>query len=1306
MLRKTMFQKAQAAALAAAMMFTVCAPGGTAFAETAPDPGTTATPESAATPETAPTPTPEPTEAPQSAAAPALLAADDVQTYAGLPSGDPNDGKGSNHLINGVSPNGTTIDVFDYWQTTQEGPDTNANDIDAGINAGHALLFGSDIKHGAWNEWTGDETTHSGIVQNKLGDDGYPVLALTDEQLQSAGLGGRTANESLAYLFNPSKDVNGKASYPDAQGLLQVDSEGYYYYDSTKNYAVLYPADLNDKDSKNSFALYGIPGGYSLEKKDPPKAPVPGQFFPFNAVTEVDEQDGIINPYSSGDASFNHFFGVHMSTRFIQQNGGYVDQDKRTPVTYEFSGDDDVWIFIDGKLVADLGGIHDAASVNINFVTGNITINESLAGNLGEIFYDRNGSLTNNTYHTLDFFYLERGNNDSNMKLRYNLVTIPESTLHKVDQYGEDVPGATFELYAAVDYATNPNTTPIATGTTDSEGKFVFVKDNGAGETLPITLNELYETYGAKKDEDGNNLILKEVTTPDGYRSASEPIGLYFSKSTNPSNTDEVFLLSRDPWSTGAYAMPQVTATTGNSIYLMADATNTPPEHEIKLVGEGSVSDPTMFAVVFQKQTNDDGVDTWLPMCGDPISGWKVAKDASWDSILDIVKDPENPDEKNENQYIFQLASSGAYQVEIDNLPGDINTYYHICGDADTAKYTVVYYYTFADSLENATENNTWRIDADGTESTYPLDRVFSMNLYVGNIQNRLLVQKLDDEGTPVTGAEFSLYKAADVTINPDGTLTPNADAYDTVTTQNIPSPLELDGAGVFPSTPTDPTEEQKPLVAGEYYLVETYAPDGYKINTTPIHVIVDENGVYADAGTADDGITVSRGAGSLVRSMVQFAADDTVDTTLLNIRAALAQNVKEENGKITGGEADWDAGDVLHLEYKGDVDGDGLLDYGPNTEGDPRVLSTDVGWSKLLIQQCATHHGTEGTAYYENLGDTDLTSLFSGTVTVQVTNQRVGNLTVTKAVTGDQGDKAKAWDFTVTLTDANGNLAADVNGEYGAMTFVDGVATFTLKDGESKTAEDLPADLHYEVTEAEANHDGYVTTVAEDNATGIIDKDLPAQVDFTNFRDADVGSLIVSKTVTGAQGDKNKDWNFTVTLTGAGAEDVTGPLGDLEFNNGVAEFTLKHGESVIATNLPAGLAYTVTETEANQGNYTTTAPGDKGTIKANDTVEVNFTNTWNAPNPTPSPAPEEPNDSNDSGSSNSPAPSSQPTAPAQDPGTDAADTSAATAASAVPQTSDNSPIELWTLLCVVSLGGLLTVFALKRIRRGDHSQH
>ena len=956
-----------------------------------------------------------------------------------LPTGD---APYPDHIVQGISPLGTTIHLFDYWIEGQTTADNEVNHstpfLSKGINNGHALLFGKGMggnenNIGEWNKWTQSKKPYQGIVKPRLGDDGYPQLNLNIPH--DTDLTTQDGHQSLAYLFNPKIPADGKASYPNVKGLLQVDEEGYYYYDSGKNYAVYYP-------DVNSFVLYDRPG-----VKSDGAAQGFGHFFPFNAAT-ADPVTGLMNPAGSEDASINHYFGVHMSTRFIQLDGG---KSGGKPVTYEFRGDDDVWVFIDGVLVADLGGIHDAASVKIDFSTGEITINDTVQGQtLGDLLEEKKGPLADNTRHTLDFFYLERGNVDSHMMLKYNLVTQPESSLIKIDQLGNPVPGAKFSLYAA-----NDLNNEIATGTTDREGRFIFLDPE---DSTPLTIQELYDRYGKQTDAD-NNLIVKETDTPAGYRTIDQ-VELYFCESIR----GEVLLLSNSIWDKGAYAMPKVTVAASKAIALL----ETEGEEAISLE-----NDPLMFAVVYQKQGEDD----WRPVYGDPIHGWHVEPDSNWDSVLRAAK---------ANPYVFQLTSEGSYQVTIENLPGDIETYYYICNDETTAKYTVAYYYTEANNLDEATKENTWRIDSQN--KTHPLTRSFSMDLYITNIKNRLLVQKVDQAGKPLVGAEFTLYKAGDANVE-NGAVTIKADAkaYDTLRTEGAGGSLGLEGGGLFPT-------QGKVLEKGEYYLVETSAPDGYKPNPAAVHIIVDDTGVYADAGQPGDGISVLRGVGSVIKSMVQFAAEDDVDATLQDIKAALATSVTwnetSEQFTVSGDGIDWvsTGPEILHLQYD---NANKLLDYGlydaPATVTlDDVTLETEAGWSKLLIQQCYQHDSGTDTSLKTNLKDKDITDLFSGTVTVRVANERAEGLTIAKTVTGNTAPVGESYQIEIYVEDDGTPISGScdtVSGrnEDGSLTFTGGKATVSLQAGESLTILGLPEGASYTVTETQTQGQAYTTTVSVD---------------------------------------------------------------------------------------------------------------------------------------------------------------------------------------------------------------------------------
>ena len=311
-----------------------------------------------------------------------------------------------------VSPTGTTINLFDYWvagATNDNSANTDrygAND-DTGINAGHSLKFnggGSNITDStSINKWTGSVAPRN-FVSKTLAN-GYPQIS--------------SGSESLAYLFDTSSQT-GKASYYNVMGLLR-SQDGYFCYDSTQNFASY------DKQT-NSFDVYNTWG----VKKGGAGGDVNGQFFPFNSAGDVFSVNalGQLSQKSvacDADSALNHHFGLTMETQFTQPGDGRVVYDGQAQdMTYEFAGDDDVWVYIDGVLVGDLGGIHDRATLNINFHTGDVQVNGSSVGSLKSLYRaaGREGATSwdadtykASTRHTLKFFYLERGAYASNMKL-------------------------------------------------------------------------------------------------------------------------------------------------------------------------------------------------------------------------------------------------------------------------------------------------------------------------------------------------------------------------------------------------------------------------------------------------------------------------------------------------------------------------------------------------------------------------------------------------------------------------------------------------------------------------------------------------------------------------------------------------------------------------------------------------------------------------------------------------------------------------------------------------------------------------
>lgn len=1084
----------------------------------------------------------------------------------------------SNHTVQTVNPTGTTVNLFDYWvvngdnDSSKNTNNDNKND-NTGINKDRQLKFNGGAGTGI-NKWTG-----------KIGTAGYGRLQFVKDQLvkgypeikagtyASQGQGVNYTDESLAYLFNNDSQANGKqdgkAVYSNVKGLFQL-KDGYYVYDSygsNGNYAVY-------NFTTNSFDVYDKAGVY---KGDASKETNLGQFFPFDSASKVfDENGNNLSPKKivDGSTDLNHHFGMSMTTEFVQPNGGKTT--KGEDMVFEFSGDDDVWVYIDGVLVGDLGGIHEKATLKINFATGEVKVGhvDGANGTKKEIEnttikakFDAAGADTKNfrdntfrdsTKHTLSFFYLERGAGASNMSLKFNLTTLPSSEVEKVNQNGEAVQGAEFALYRS-DANWNTQGEAIALGTTDDKGQLVLLKPGGS----VLSFDEEHNTNHC------DYFVLKEEKLPEGYRSS-----LTSSTTATPGELHLQYKQAAASGSGGVVVAPETTVTmadgatqwTGSRMWLnggyLAAKETISLDKEKKDNKGNAISSGATFAVVLKltgASEDHKSENAWTAVTGNPLEGYKLCPKHGIEGAVEAAKSADTS--------VFAVNTKGDYEVTVRSLPGDIEKYAAMMEDKSQSEYTVAVYHTTASSLAEATTENTSMVEYQS------INRQFSTVIHLTNVQNRLFVQKVDDLGEPVNGATFDLYKADAVTGDSPSTyaIKPGATPYDTVQANGMTYPYEIEGAACFPLNSVN----HAPLTNGTYYLRESMSPDGYEMNSTITKVIVDDSGVYVDAGKVNDGVRSMSGPGSLIASLAQFGSPDSIDNTLTHIKGKLQSATgADDKGNLT-----WDqtstakgvtptlADGMMHMRYDKTPQGTKtVLRYvedGGDRNGQLATIFADTGINRMALYQ--DDDATNGT----DLGTLQLNHLFTTATAVQYTDRRVARLQVTKTVTADSGltaptkdakDNDLTFTFKFTLPESQKGYEAhvfDANGNAVGDSFVlKNGDTHSIKAGETIRVYDLKKDDSYSVSE--------LTTKGEESSGNVL------------------ASIV--NTVTGSADESVLPAGFRLVSRKAGGQEQAGPGntitgsiaalvdGKIPASNKL-EFTNKYSASPVTLDAQNGLS-------------------------------------------------------------------------------------------------------------------------------------
>ena len=329
---------------------------------------------------------------------------------------------------------------------------------------------------------------------------GLLTTNLTDGKFPTATLSGK----SLSELYTNSENLQSSNVVNHLFIQSIYEQSGYFEYDSCQNFATLKNNHQSENEDGKKLYLV-VENGKEVVKpyaatQTPPPGAEPiydffvskelgthdgktsnslkhGQFFPYDDIdmdqyatqNELNKYDATLKELSPDDPrkyerlhlieSADYYFGMELDAGFTQTPNGQDNWGH--DIIFEFTGDDDFWLYVDGELVIDLGGIHSALPGNVNFATGDVVVNGNKT-NLRDVFaanyqkrgkdpnqiieelkkhFDYNKSITNPkitdfktvfkdyTNHTMKIFYMERGAGASNLHMRFNLNYVKEGNV-------------------------------------------------------------------------------------------------------------------------------------------------------------------------------------------------------------------------------------------------------------------------------------------------------------------------------------------------------------------------------------------------------------------------------------------------------------------------------------------------------------------------------------------------------------------------------------------------------------------------------------------------------------------------------------------------------------------------------------------------------------------------------------------------------------------------------------------------------------------------------------------------------------